>query len=187
MKTTAQNTIMASTLFTAGIILGITFLFIFFFSLLHKRGKQKALADQKSKFEQLVSASNLTINETEQFEHYLIAIDTLNAKLLYLNFSHPEEDARVIDLQKVKTARVEIEENSIYEEKKGKSVVVEKQISKLLLELTQKDVSQPKELLAFYQVHKDGMLDFNELKKRIEYWKENINNCLQGLGSSKSF
>jgi len=27
---------MASTLFTAGIILGITFLFIFFFSLLHK-------------------------------------------------------------------------------------------------------------------------------------------------------
>lgn len=180
MKTIAQNTIMASTLFTAGLILGITFLFIFFFSLLHKKGKQKLLANQKTKFEDLVSTNNLTIFEKEQFENYLIAIDTLNAKLVYLNFSNTEEEAKVIDLQKIKTTKVDVEENSIYEDRKGKSVFVEKQNTKLQLELTPKDGSQAKELLTFYQVYKDGMLDFNKLKMRIEYWKDNINKFIKG-------
>lgn len=170
---------MASTLVTAGIILGITFLFIFFFSLLHKRGKQKALANQKASFENLVSANNLTINEKEQFEHYLIAMDTLNGKLLYVNFSSDKEDVKIIDLQKTKAARVDIEENSIYEDKKGKSVFVEKHITKLHLELTPKDVNQPKELLPFFQ-YEDGMIDYNRLKKRIEYWRDNINKFLKG-------
>jgi hypothetical protein len=68
----------------------------------------KGVANQKARFDDLASANNLTINEKEQFEHYLIAIDNLNAKLLYFNFSSEEEDVKVIDLQKTKTARVDM-------------------------------------------------------------------------------
>ena len=103
---------MASTLFTAGIILGITFLFIFFFSLLRKRGKQKSSANQKARFDDSVSANNLNHKRKGTIWTLLFAIDTLNAKLLYFNFSSEEEDVKVIDLQKTKTARVDIEENS---------------------------------------------------------------------------
>jgi len=59
---------------------------------------------------------------------------------------------------------VDIEENSIYEDKKGKSVFVEKQISKLQLELASKDAGKSEELPTFYQLYKDGMVDFNKLK-----------------------
>ena len=130
------------------------------------------MATQKARFEYLLTENNLTIHEKEQFEHYLIAIDTVNRKLLYLNFSSEKEDIKVIDLQKTKTARVDVEENSIYEDKKGKSVFVEKHIMKLQLELTPKDAKQ---LLPFYQ-YQDGMGDYNRLKNRIEYWRNNINN-----------
>jgi hypothetical protein len=169
---------MASTLLTAGILLGITFLFIFLFSLLHKKGKNKALANRNAKFNALVAENDLTINEREEFEQYQIAIDTTNLKLLYLNFTTTTEDAKVIDLQKIKTAKVDIEENSIYENRKGKSVFVEKHILKLQLAITSKDANQPIELLTFYQ-YQDGMADYNKLKKRIEYWKDNINNFIK--------
>ena len=144
---------MASTLFTAGIILGITFLFIFFFSLLHKEENKSRWQIKKQDLMTQFLQITLTINEKEQFEHYYIAIDTLNAKLLYFNFSSEEEDVKVIDLQKTKTARVDIEENSIYEDKKGKSVFVEKQIAKLQLELASKDAGKSEELLTFYQLY----------------------------------
>jgi hypothetical protein len=169
---------MASTLLTAGILLGITFLFIFLFSLLHKKGKNKALANRNAKFNALVAKNNLTIKEREEFEQYQIAIDTTNLKLLYLNFTATTEDVKVIDLQKIKTAKVDIEENSIYENRKGKSVFVEKHILKLQLAITSKDANQPIDLLTFYQ-YQDGMADFNKLKKRIEYWKDNINNFIK--------
>ena len=169
---------MASTLFTAGILLGITFLFIFLFSLLHKKGKNKALAIRNAKFNALVSTNNLTIREREEFDKYQIAIDSSNLKLIYFNFSSTPEDAKVVDLQKIKTAKVDIEENSLYENRKGKSVLVEKHILKLQLALSKKDADQPIELLTFYQ-YEDGMADYNNLKKRIEYWRDNINNFIK--------
>lgn len=96
-------------------MLGTTFLFILLFSLLHKKGKSKSWANRKAKLDALVSTNNLNINEREEFDHFHIAIDTSNLKLLYCSFSSNEEDAKVIDLQKIKTARVDVQENSIYE------------------------------------------------------------------------
>lgn len=170
---------MASTLLTAGIILGVTFLFIFLFSLLHKRGKQKNIENQRASFANLVAANNLTIHEKEQFGHYMIAIDTLQRKLCYLNFSGNKEEVKVIDLQKTKETRVVIEENSIYENKKGKTVFVEKHVIQLHLEITSKMINESKELLVFYTYH-DGIVDYNRLKNRIEYWRDNINQFTKG-------
>jgi lipopolysaccharide export LptBFGC system permease protein LptF len=172
---------MVSALYTAGIILGLTFLFIFFFSLLYKRGKQKAIENKKAKYASLVSSNNLIINEKEEFNNYLIAIDTVNGKILYLNFSNPKEEAMVIDLRKIKASRVEIEENHIYEEKKGKSILIEKQYTKIQLELTAKDAGQPKAVLILYQLYKDGMDDFKTVKKRAEHWQSTANAYINQL------
>ena len=133
---------MASTLFTACIILGLTFLFLFFFSLLHKNGRQKRLAEQQSKFERLVTAHNLTVSEKELFDKYIIAIDVQKGLLVHIDFSNTTDSTSLIDLHKMKTVKVNTEENSIYEEKKGKSYLVEKQLTKMQLELTPKDTNR---------------------------------------------
>jgi len=169
---------MAYILFTACIILGLTFLFIFFFSQLHKNGRRKRLTEQQSKFERLVTAHNLTVSEKELFDKYVIAIDVEKGLLVHIDFSDTIDSTKLIDLHKIKTVKVNTEENSIYEEKKGKSYLVEKQLTKMQLELTPKDTNQPKQLLPFYQLYKDGQHNFSGIKKRIEYWQENINNYL---------
>ncbi len=87
-----------------------------------------SLANQKARFDELVSANNLTINEKEQFVHYLTAIDTLKAKLLYFNFSSEEEDVKVTDLQK----------------QKQRVLILRKTDFKLQLELAPKDASKLK-------------------------------------------
>lgn len=175
---------MASTLFTAGIILGITFLFIYFFSILHKRGKKKAMEIKKTKFEDLISSNSLSINEKEELSNYVIAIDIKKAKVLYLNFSNTKEEPLVIDLRKIKSSKVEIEENTIYEEKKGKSVFVEKRYEKILLELLTSDANHKKYQLTFYDVHQDAMLDFKVVKKRVEHWQSTINSNIKQLTPS---
>src|SRR4051794_6783484 len=107
---------MASVLFTACIVIGLTFLFIFFFSLLHKNGIRKKLAAQQSKFEQTVSTNHLTIAKKEEFDKYIIAIDIQKRLLLYFDFSNIEDIVKLIDLQQIKKVKVDAEENSIYEE-----------------------------------------------------------------------
>lgn len=170
---------MASILFTAGILIGIIFLFAFFFSLLHKRSRQKALAKQQAKLDDLVAANNLTLHEKEAIDQYLIAMDTFHAKLLYLGFSNNDVYTMVLDLNKIKIAGVDIEENSIYEEKKGKSVLVQKHVTKLQLALTYKDASQPVALLPFY-LSENGTDNYNTLKTRIEDWRDRINKFVKG-------
>jgi len=169
---------MASTLFTACIILGLTFLFIFFFSLLHKSGRQKRLAEQQAKFERLVNAHSLAISEKEVFDKYVIAIDVEKGLLVHIDFSNTPDSTRLIDLHKIKTATANTEEDSIYEENKGKSVLVERQLTKLQLELTPKDTDQQKQLLPFFQLYKDGQHNFSSIKKRVEYWQDYINGYL---------
>ena len=136
------------------------------------------MAEQQSKFERLVSANNLTISEKELFDKYVIAIDVERGLLVHIDFSNAEDSTRLIDLHTIKTVKVNTEENSIYEEKKGKPFLVEKQLTKLQLELTPKDTDQPKQLLPFYQLYKDGQHSFSSIKKRIEYWQRNITNYL---------
>jgi hypothetical protein len=168
---------MASTLLTAGILLGLVFLFIFLFSLLHKKGKRKLLVTRHATFDALVSIHQLTINEREEFNHYYIAIDTSNLKLLYVNFSNTKEDVKIVDLQKITAVKVDLEEKSIYENRKGKPVLIEKEIVNLQLAITKKDADQTTEILRFYR-YEDGMADHALLKNKVEYWKNKIANFI---------
>jgi hypothetical protein len=170
---------MASTLLTAGILLGFVFLFVFLFSQMHKRGKKKLLVTQNAVFNSLVSIHNLTINEKEEFAQYHIALDTSNLKLLYVNFSNTKEDVTILDLQKIKSVKVEMEENSIYENRKGKTVLIEKEIVTIKLILTIKDTVQPTAVLTFYR-QEDGKTDYVVLKNRMEYWKKKISDYIGG-------
>lgn len=164
---------MASILLTAGILLGFVFLFVFLFSQMHKRGKKKLLVSQNTVFNKLVSINNLTITEKEEFAHYHIALDTSNLKLLYVNFSNTKEDVTILDLQKVKSVKVNMEENSIYENRKGKTVLIEKEIVTIKLILTINDTVYPTTVLTFYR-YEDGKTDYAVLKTRMEYWKQKI-------------
>lgn len=170
---------MGSTLLTAGILLGITFLFVFMFSLAHKRGKKKEMAKRKIKIDEVISTNHLTITEKEELANHFIAIDAGKGKLVYMEFDSTGDKTELIDLQNIKSAKVDVVENNIYEERKGKQVSVGTHISKVQLELTPKDGNQTKHYLAFYQAIVNGMDEMNTLKRRAQHWQEMVANCIK--------
>jgi hypothetical protein len=171
---------MASTLFTAALIIGAIIILTAIFNWLHKQRQQKKIAIQKTFFENIVAKHNLRISEKEEINSYLFAIDKAGYRLLHLNFGKPEEETTVIDLQKIKAVKLDTEETSIYEIKKGKSVLSEKHITKLQLAVNFKDPNQPQKLLALYQ-YQDGMQNLISTKRRGEHWQDVINKCIKQL------
>ncbi|MCW3110069.1 MAG: hypothetical protein JWQ09_4575 [Segetibacter sp.] len=170
---------MNETLFIAAIILGAIFLFIILFVLLHKRGHNKKIARQKIVLADIIWKNKLELAVQETINSYLLALDKVNFILLYINFSNEKEEVVLIDLWQVRTVKVTTEDNSIYEQRKGKSVLVDKQVSKLQLEITSVDVEQ-KTNLVLYE-YKDGMQNFVEIKRRADYWCQLINKAVQEL------
>lgn len=171
---------MLSSLYTVGVLFGITILFILLFTYLHRKAKRKSQSFQNSKFNALVKEHRLSVTEKETIGHYCIAIDNLNAKLLYIDFDNPEPVSSIIDLRQVKNARIASEEKSIYEEKKGRQVFLEKQLTKLELELIFNFPGESSKL-PFFQLHKEGLQQFTSFKTRAEYWQALINNYIHHL------
>lgn len=170
---------MTSTLFTAAIILGAVFIFIIFFSFLHKRGNNKKVAQQKLVFADIVWKNKLQISEKQSINNYLLAIDRINFALLYINFSSAKEEVVLIDLWKIRTVKVTTENNSVYEQRKGKSVLVDKQVNKLQLEITMID-NQPTANLVLFE-YRDGMQDFLKIKGYANHWAQLINKEVKEL------
>lgn len=172
---------MSSSLFIASIILGTVFIFIVVFILLHKKRDRKKLARQKLVMADIVWKNKLEIGKKETINEYVLAIDKVNFVLLYINFRNEKEEVNLIDLWNIKTAKVATEDNSIYEQKKGKPVLVDKQVTGLQLEITL--VENTKTNLVLYE-YKDGMHDFVHIKRRAHYWSELINNNVKELQRS---
>lgn len=172
---------MSSALFTAAIVLGALFFFIIFFILLHKKGHNKKLARQKTIFADIVWKNKLEISERETINDYLLAIDKINFVLLYVNFGGQKEEVALIDLWNIKTVKVTTEDNSIYEQRKGKAVLIDKQVNKLQLEIALAE-NQKTNLVLFE--YKDGMQDFINIKQRANYWSQLINNSVKELPQS---
>jgi hypothetical protein len=172
---------MHSTLFISAIILGVVLVFIILFIALHKQSHNKKLAKQKVIFADIVWKNKLEISEKETINSYLLAIDKINFALLYINFSEQKEEVTIIDLWNIKTVKVITEDNAVYEQRKGKAVLIDKQINKLQLEVTLVD-SQPINLV-LYQ-YKDGLQNLNEIKKRANYWAGIINGAVKELSQS---
>lgn len=164
---------MTSTLLTAAIILGAIIVLIALFIYVVGKGHNKKVAKQSIVFKDAVLKNNLEISEKEEINHYVFAIDKVKHILLYFNFTNNNIDTTVIDLQKVKSVRVDTEENSIYEEKRGKSVLVEKQVTKVQVEINLEDNQQTQHLLPLYQ-YVDGVQDIGSVKKRAEHWHATI-------------
>jgi hypothetical protein len=171
---------MAATLFTALIIIGATSFVIMFFILLNRRHHNRRIAKQKIVLNELIWKHKLEIIEKENINDCVLAIDMINFVLLYVNFRRPEEVITIIDLWKVKSASVITEESSIYEQKKENAVLVDKQVSKLQLEVSLSDANASKSFLMLF-AYEDGMHDFLEIKRRAEHWKDIINNCVKEL------
>jgi len=155
---------MSSTLFTAAVIIGAVFIFIIGFVLLHKKRHNKKLAKQKSVLDDVIWKNKLEIVEQESINNYVLAIDRVNFVLLYIHFGNEKEEVGLIDLWQIRAVKVSTEDNSIYEQRKGKTILVDKQVSKLQLELTSVEV-QAKTNLVLYE-YKDGMQNFVEIKKK---------------------
>lgn len=170
---------MTSALFTAAIILGTLFIFIILFILLHKKGSNKKLVKQKLVFADIIWKNKLEIIERETINNYLLALDKVNFILLFIDFSQSKEEVVLTDLWQIKTVKVTTEDNSVYEQRKGKSVLVDKQVSQLQLEITLVD-NQPKMNLVLYE-YKDGMHEFVHIKSRADYWSHLINKAVLEL------
>lgn len=176
---TAKIILMSETLFTATIILGAISILIFFFVLIHKKGHNKKIAKQKVVLADIIWKNKLEIVVQETIKNYLLAIDKVNFVLLYINFGKEKEEVVLVDLWQIKAVKVTTEDNSIYEQRKGKTVLIDKQVSKLQLELALADV-QAKSSLILYE-YKDGMQDFVEIKRSANYWCDLISKALQEL------
>jgi G3E family GTPase len=167
---------MTETLITAAIILGAMFVFIILFVAMHKRGHNKKLAKQQVVLADLTWKNKLDISEKETINNSLLAIDKVNFKLVYINFGNEKEEVTLVDLRQVKTAKLSTEDNSIYEQRKGKSILIDKQVSKLQLELTFNN-EQPNSKLVLYQ-YSDGMHHLVQVKARATRWCDLINALL---------
>lgn len=174
---------MTSTLLTAALIIGAIILFSIIFNRLHKKQVQKQDNERRKMLYSIIEKHNLRIHQSEYINKYLFGIDKLSALLLHLNFSHPTEEVTLIDLQKVKSAKLYNVESSLYETKKGKAVLNEKRITKMQLAITLKDMSQPPVILPLYD-YGDGMQNLINLTRRGEYWQATINSQLQQLAGN---
>jgi hypothetical protein len=169
---------MHSTLFIAAIILGAVLVFIILFIVLHKRSDNKKLAMQKVIFADIVWKNKFEISQKEIINDYLLAIDKINFVLLYVNFSEPKEEVVIIDLWNIRTVKFMTEDNNVHGERKGKAVLVDKQVNKLQLEVVL--VDNEKINLVLYQ-YKDGVQDLIAIKTRANYWAGIINSAVKEL------
>jgi hypothetical protein len=170
---------MSNAIFTAAIILAALFVFIIFFKFLHRKGHNKRLIRQKVVLADIAWKNKLEISVQETINNYLIAIDKVNFVLLYIDFGKEKEEVILLDLWQIKAVKVIIEDTSIYEQRKGKVVLMDKQVSKLQLEVELIDAPANANLL-FYE-YKDGVQNFLEIKMRANSWCDLINKAVQEL------
>ena len=170
---------MLESILTAAVVLGMVFIFIVVFVLLHKRRDNRKLAKYKVVLADVVWKNKLDLDEQETINQYIIGIDKINFILLYIDFSNDKEEVILLDLWQIKDLKVTTEENISYEQRKGKSVLVDKHVAKLKLEVTLID-EESKVDLVVYQ-YGDGMQYIGPIRKRAEYWLHLIAGVMQEL------
>lgn len=174
---------MASSLFTAAIILGLLFLVVLFLVFLHDKEKNKKLAKQKAIISDLIWKNNLEISEQEGIDSCFLALDKINFVLLYVHFQNNTHEAQVIDLWNVKSAKISSEDHCVYAYKKGKSILADKQLDKLFLELS--FINNPGNILLLIYHLQDGLLDLLHTKSRANHWAQIINSCVKEMPQTK--
>jgi hypothetical protein len=158
---------MASTLYITGILFGIIILFTILFRRFHNKENAGKFTVQES-IATFISDKKIEITEMETINNYLLAIDRVNFLLLYQDNRNLAGRPLLIDLWQVKTAKTCTEEDSIYEQKKGKPFLIDKRVNKLKIQLTFID-GQPGPDLVLFE-YRNAAEDFIQVKKRSDHW-----------------
>ena len=174
---------MISSLLPIGIVFLIVFLFILLFRYLHNKGKNEKIAVQKELLANVISANKLHVSESESINNYLLTIDKINFILLYFNLNDPAVKPVIIDLWQIKTVKITTEDNSIYGQKKGKPVLIDKKVSRLQIQVTFTEDQGDTDLVLYD--YKDALEDYIHIKKRADYWCQLISIAVAELNLSK--
>ena len=164
---------------TAAILLGIIFLFIFLFSFLHQWGRKKETLERQAKLQGLVTLNQLQLFEEEETRQFLIAIDKVNAKLIYIGYYENKGEVVMIDLREIKSVKVEEVENQPFAEKKEAPAGAGSFVAKVQLVLTGRNGADVTYRLSFYQMLYNAIDEKARMKTRAQYWREVVNNSLQ--------
>ena len=134
-----------------------------------KRQKERKL---EGKLAQLIAQRKLTISKKEQLRNRLIVVDATERALVHLWFENDDATYELIHLDAVKKCEIIRLSNRITEKSaKGKSQVHE-HVTAIQLQLaTDKNTFT----IPFYNEVDDGLLEMQELNKRAEEWRDNIN------------
>ncbi|HMO61490.1 MAG TPA: hypothetical protein PKC39_14750 [Ferruginibacter sp.] len=136
--------------------------------------QKKEKIERKKTISEFIAANQLTLTEKEAFQNLFIAIDTNQEKLFYITYNNSGHESAILNLKCIKAAKVDSIEQNIYDEIKGRQVVVGRHVNKIQLQLSLKNNIEMLHYLPFYQAHVNGIDELNTLKKRAEYWQELI-------------
>jgi len=157
------------TTLTIVLVIMISFCMPFIYSHQKKKKQEKQMLDSflaKAQSHQL----NIVTHELWR-RNYVIGLDSLNAKLLYIKF-HPEMKEKMIDLHKVKKVKVTEEQREIGVDK-------EKVVEKLWLSFSYMDPKLQEIHLEFYNAEETlGLMGEPLVIKR---WEKSIQETLDSL------
>jgi hypothetical protein len=165
---------MGSTLITAGILLGITFLFIFIFSMLHKKGKKAELEKRRKQLEAFLAKHRLTLTQKEEMANQYIGLDVDNHKLIYQLHDDKNIKWQYANLQQIRSTQVVVDEKTYYEERGGNSVPAGTHLSSIMLVLSATDAKNSHRIDFFKDIY-NGAHEVSTLKSRAAYWEQLIN------------
>jgi hypothetical protein len=174
---------MITSLTTIAIVFAIVLGFILLFRLLHNKKKRSRLALQQEKMNESIIQNKLEISEKEQIDNYLLAIDKTNFMLMYIDYSAPGNAPILMDLWQIKNVKIVTEHNDVYEEKKGKKILVDKQVIKLMIQVTLTDGKAGQEMVLYD--YNNAIREFIHSKTRAAYWCQLINQALLELPPSR--
>jgi hypothetical protein len=174
---------MITSLTTIAIVFAIVLGFILLFRLLHNKKKRSRLALQQEKMNESIIQNKLEISEKEQIDNYLLAIDKTNFMLMYIDYNAPGNAPILMDLWQIKNVKIVTEHNDVYEEKKGKKILVDKQVIKLMIQVTLTDGKAGQEMVLYD--YNNAIREFIHSKTRAAYWCQLINQALLELPPSR--
>jgi hypothetical protein len=165
---------MGSTIITAGILIGGTFLFIMLVMASHKRSKKNENQKKQSILNEMVSANGLVISAKEFLGQHLIAIDETNKAVMFVDAGNNGDTAVLIRMDKIKSSSVDVVAEQLFEERKGKKVSSGSRTALIQILLESKTPQTNHTPLVFYRAIINNIGERDYLKGRAEYWNQKI-------------
>lgn len=169
---------------TAFIVIGITILLILLLRFLHNRDKQKQKNWRELQLNELLNNHQITLSEKEQLPHAFIGMDTSQAILIYVGYYDNALTSEIIHLKDIRSAKVDVAEQQVFEERGGKKVVADRHTTSVQLVLTPHNDGREKHRLLFYQLIYDSLEQKNVMIQRANHWQQMVNQYINQITSN---